>query len=212
MQKTQFPHDWISSAWPKHELNVPLDLSAMKLVQVGYVLVPEYFSWSLEAPEMTEGTDDVRGIIVSFKATPDGLETMMILGANLDLEEWLPWVIARLPMESWKALATEEMVRWLADDEVRLLVPQLADSSETPAISLTKKPQTAKPRRYKITDRHLKEVVGVYTEAVENGEPPTRAVADRFEVAHSTAAKWVGRARRDGLLEGVAQKWGASKE
>jgi hypothetical protein len=55
-------------------------------------------------------------------------------------------------------------------------------------------------KRYRITDALLADVADVYTKARENGRGPTRAVADRFDVAHSTAAKWVGRARKEHLL------------
>ncbi|MDQ0792048.1 hypothetical protein [Streptomyces sp. B1I3] len=55
-------------------------------------------------------------------------------------------------------------------------------------------------KRYRITDEHLRDVVAVYGGAREKGEPPTRAVAAHFDVAHSTAAKWLGHARKRALL------------
>lgn len=55
-------------------------------------------------------------------------------------------------------------------------------------------------KRYRITRAHLEEVADVYTKARSNGQGPTRAVADHFGVAHSTAAKWVGQARTEDLL------------
>lgn len=211
MDKTEIPADWISSVWPKQTEMAPVDLARMKLVQVGFVLLPEYFAWALELPEMGATDEEPRGLIVSFKANPDGLEIMLIHGANVDLEYWLAHVVERLPMEHWKPLATAEMVRWLAQDEVRQHVPQLAGSDERPKVLLAKERPAEKRKRFKITEQHLSEVARVYTEAVERGEPPTMEVAEMFEVAHSTAAKWVGAARRQGLLEGVAQKWGKDK-
>lgn len=62
------------------------------------------------------------------------------------------------------------------------------------------KPQTA-GKRYRITDAHLADVANVYTKARENGHGPTRAVADHFDVSHSTAAKWVGHARQAEFLK-----------
>ncbi|MEU9405078.1 hypothetical protein AB0E08_05120 [Streptomyces sp. NPDC048281] len=210
---TQFPDDWISSAWPKRtEGDREVDLSKLALVRVGYVLLPEHFSWAIEAPEMVKGTDQARGVIVSFKATSQGLEIVLIHGANLDLETWLPWAVERFPMDHWKAFATEEMVRWMAQDDVRRQMPQLAAESAPTSVNLIKQPQVNKVKRYKITDSHLREVARIYTEAVEEGVPPTREVANMFDVAHSTAAKWVGKARSGGLLEGVAQKWGSREE
>ncbi|MEV7240420.1 hypothetical protein AB0N92_04040 [Streptomyces sp. NPDC093248] len=184
----------------------PVNLAEVKLVQVGFVLLPEYFAWGLELPEMNATDDNPRGLIVSFKAKPDGLEIMLIHGANLDLDYWLPYVVDRLPMEHWKSVATAEMVRWLAQDEVRRWMPQLAESDERPKVPPTREQPAAKRKRFKITEQHLKEVARIYRQAVYHGEPPTMAVADAFEVAHSTAAKWVGAARRDGHLEGVEYK------
>lgn len=210
--ETEFPKEWQSYAWPKQTEDAPVDLATLKLVQVGFSLVPEYFSWAIHVPEMYETGDEHVGIIVSFQATEGSLRIMMVLAANLDLDDWLGFITERFPMEHWKSAAKQDMARWLAQDEVRRLVPQLADSVDRPKVGLTKAPAAARRKRYRITPDHLKEVTRIYSEAAERGEPPTRAVADTFDVAHSTAAKWVGAARREGLLEGVAQKWGTKTE
>jgi hypothetical protein len=55
-------------------------------------------------------------------------------------------------------------------------------------------------RRRVVTAQHLAEVAGIYRAAVIRGEPPTVAVAERFTVSHSTAARWVGLARDAGTL------------
>lgn len=55
-------------------------------------------------------------------------------------------------------------------------------------------------RRFRITDRHLAQVADVYKRAAAGGQGPTRAVANYFDVAHSTAAKWAGHARSRGFL------------
>lgn len=54
--------------------------------------------------------------------------------------------------------------------------------------------------RRSLTSEHLATVAEVYSTAHEQGRPPTMAVADHFEVSHSTAAKWVGAARKQGAL------------
>lgn len=59
-------------------------------------------------------------------------------------------------------------------------------------------------RRFRITDRHLAQVADVYKRAASDGEGPTRAVANHFGVAHSTAAKWAGHARTRGFLAATA--------
>lgn len=52
-----------------------------------------------------------------------------------------------------------------------------------------------------ISPEHLEEVVGVYSRALDAGQPPRAAVAEHFLVSPSTAAKWIARAREIGLLE-----------
>jgi hypothetical protein len=69
----------------------------------------------------------------------------------------------------------------------------------------------AAPRRRRFVTRDLlREVAQTYRRAVERGQPPTQAVQEHFSVSHSTAARWVGEARRLKEL-GPARK-GASGE
>jgi hypothetical protein len=55
-------------------------------------------------------------------------------------------------------------------------------------------------RRFRLTREHLADVADVYRGALARGLGPTRTVADVFGVPHSTAAKWVTKARRASLL------------
>ncbi len=52
----------------------------------------------------------------------------------------------------------------------------------------------------------LTEVAAVYTAAQQRRRPPTEAVRQHWLVAHSTAAKWVMRARSEGLLPRANRK------
>lgn len=47
---------------------------------------------------------------------------------------------------------------------------------------------------------HYQQVAEVYDEAIDEGDPPTQAVAEAFDVPYTTAARWVRRARVLGLL------------
>lgn len=47
---------------------------------------------------------------------------------------------------------------------------------------------------------HYEQVAEVYDEALDAGDPPTRAVAETFDVPYTTAARWVRRTRDLGLL------------
>lgn len=44
---------------------------------------------------------------------------------------------------------------------------------------------------------HFEKVALVYREAHQRGDPPRSAVAKHFKVSHSTAARWVSRARHE---------------
>jgi len=49
-------------------------------------------------------------------------------------------------------------------------------------------------------DDHYRQVAQVYMEAADNGDPPTRAVEQHFDVPRPTAGRWVAVARRAGHL------------
>lgn len=55
-------------------------------------------------------------------------------------------------------------------------------------------------RRNAMTKQHLREVAKVYRRALKDEGTPTKAVAEHFNVSHSTAARWVGTARTEGVL------------
>ncbi len=66
---------------------------------------------------------------------------------------------------------------------------------------------TVGPRRGRpLLADDLRDVAGVYRAAWFDGRPVTAAVADRFGIAQSTAAKRIRAARKAGLLEGVGVK------
>lgn len=58
--------------------------------------------------------------------------------------------------------------------------------------------RTGRPRMY--GREHFAEVAAIYSDALDYGAAPTRAVAEHFGVSQSNAAKWVYRAREMHLL------------
>jgi transposase len=48
-------------------------------------------------------------------------------------------------------------------------------------------------------------VADIYRDALEHGEAPTSAVAAKFVVSKSAAAKWVAKCRKLGLLPPTTQ-------
>lgn len=61
-------------------------------------------------------------------------------------------------------------------------------------------PATETRRRRRVTRDLLTQVAAMYRKAHEDGKPPTQAVAEAFEVSHSTAGRWVVEARKAGVL------------
>jgi hypothetical protein len=61
------------------------------------------------------------------------------------------------------------------------------------------------PRRGRYPDDHWSTVAKVYEEAWQGRDDPTAAVAEHFDLPHSTAAKHVARARDLGLLPRLGQ-------
>lgn len=55
-------------------------------------------------------------------------------------------------------------------------------------------------RRRLVTREHLVGVAKVYRKALAEGVPPTKAVAEHFTATHSSAARWVREARKEGIL------------
>lgn len=88
----------------------------------------------------------------------------------------------------------------------RITKPQIAEltamerGDDTPHDAYIRRP------RNRITDDHLAKVAVIYKHADAGGHPPTRAVAVAFNASHSTAARWVGQARKKDLLPPAARE------
>ena len=86
------------------------------------------------------------------------------------------------------------------DDHVRRRIAEATAEGQGLAASAFRAGITQPRRRRLVTPQHLTEVAEIYREAYELGLPPTKTLAERFQISHSTAARWVGRARATGAL------------
>jgi hypothetical protein len=208
----ELPPGWVVGAWPYGWDPDHPPLGDDDLKRVGYVLLPTLFQMSVEWPELwpdgnapAKVTEDWRGLIVTFNVEGDHVVTQDVTAFGIDLGEWLSFVTEKFPPRLWKAVAVAEITQFFAWDAKRKKHP-LGSSTRAP------EPPRPKPepgrqrrsdgtvRRHRITKQHLHDVAGIYTSAVRHGLPPTRTVAEHYNVAHSTAAKWVSAARRNHLL------------
>lgn len=173
--------------------------------------------------------DDDFAIFLTFHVFEEVLYLSSIRGSSVDATEGYAKVAEHIPPDQWKALGVLKITEYLAEftntgkwidghgerlphgypryywnktptAAVRWLAqlrspdaPLLADDPHAPTLHAG--------RRNRITDDLLREVADIYNNANEIGAAPTRAVAEHFQKSHSTAAKWVGSARRKGFLE-----------
>jgi hypothetical protein len=84
--------------------------------------------------------------------------------------------------------AVEAWVRELPSNERLRFYEQYAEGARAPR------------RGSPITDENLRQVAEVYRAALERGDPPTETVANVLNVARSTAARWVSKARERDFL------------
>lgn len=80
----------------------------------------------------------------------------------------------------------------------QVMAPDAAAKAWTRTRRALEMPSSA--RRDRVTIPVLEEAATVYREAWRDGQNPTQAVASHFHKSHSTAARWVGQARKLGLL------------
>lgn len=207
--KTGPPPHWDVSVWPDgwdFERDYYPDPN---LTQVGYVLLPARFHMVLHWPDLMDGKSEHGGaLIVGFEARDGELEFRELYGVDMDVEKWIGHLVQEFPPDKWKSFAVAEITRFLALDEDPQEAAKRA-ASAMQVVDLRKRVQ-AEPKvgrkRHRITEEHLAEVAGIYADADARGEPPTLTVAGHFGVAHSTAAKWVGKARDIGLLKPALKK------
>lgn len=181
----------------------PQQLNMIRDVQIDYVTVPDDFVMVIQTQDML-GAVEPTAIIVNFRASRrEGVTLTRITGVGAHWENYLGEVVRGFPPTGWAKHAEGLIVDFLRLPEKREAVS--APISELPPRQLEVRDSAPSlgvgvQRRRKITPEHLQEVAKIYTAAQASDDPPTQAVRVRFAVSHSTAAKWVGAARRAGFL------------
>lgn len=199
-----FPQGWRVLAVPSNWDPTALELNIRPVtIRSKFLTLPEDFFMTIQTPEMIAKSRNT-AVIVTFRTTTSGVEIRSITGMGDGWIGFLDEIIRELPAATWEKCAEGKMAEFLRlFDEVRESTSAIVQ--EMPLWKLHAGPgpspvEVGVQRRRKITPEHLKEVARVYQEAQANDDPPTRAVESHFAVSHSTAAKWVGAARRADLL------------
>lgn len=125
------------------------------------------------------------------------------------------WLTALRRVTGVLAIATAQLAATLAKmrtldlmpadvlhGDQRLSVPEVSEflAEVGDSVAAVAYPDSRPQRRRRMTRKLLREVAEVYRQALVEGEAPTVAVREHFQVSHSTAARWVGQARKVGEL------------
>lgn len=164
-------------------------------------MYPEAFIMAIETPEM-EAEAEQTAITVLLAATTSGVTVKRVYGIGANWINYLGLVVNVFPPAEWAKRAMRDVVDFMMLDDMRERLAERGVDLPIPELDSATggHPDAGVQRRRRLTPDHLQEVADVYEKAQKAGEPPTRAVQYHFDVSHSTAAKWVGKARTAGLL------------
>jgi hypothetical protein len=193
----------VGSSWRQGLQRVEAAIETAKQTKLGELVVPELFE--LEVTEHDQGNPDNPPLVINllFAVVDERVELCGLIAPPLEVLDALDHLRDQRSLDGWKRLALVSLAEGQAQDALRasgrpgdkeerfdFIVEAMDRANRTPMAR----------RRNRVTAEHLVEVARVYREAWEVGEHPTIAVQNHFEVSHSTAARWVGKARRAGHL------------
>lgn len=143
--------------------------------------------------------------LMQLNASGDGVRALTSLGMTEDNARRLLDAYSTEP-NMWPTFQPEQSID-LHGQQWQTAMDTWRGSLESGNLSATARATSARPnaRRNRVTRKHLEAVATVYREAQRLGMPPTKAVEDAFHTSYSTATRWVGLARSEGLL-GPAQR------
>ena len=174
-------------------------------VQMGNVTLPKRFYLGIRPDEGVAGPGVT--MCLCYTATAKEILLAQVIATGVEVPAALDILRKARSMEWWKRFAFMRMVFESADDRLVYGVgdPNAAARGDVWEASMmqTLKEAFSTPisrRRNRLTPSHLVQVAEVYRVAWQDGSPPTKAVAQTFSVSHSTAARWVGAARKAGHL------------
>lgn len=207
---TELPQDWqarVGIDWPDWN-DLPSDFdeeAARSVARAGSSYVPDHFHLYVR-PSRADWA-----IWLGYVYRDGAVRLALAAATDVDVPQALEQLRSARPLGWWARYATLQVVQQVAvftsddlagdpvDGEnawagVRGAVERQRSRSQQAAAAV---PVTA--RRNRVTDSHLEQVAELYREAQADGAP-TLAVSERWGTSHSTAARWVQRARAAGLL------------
>jgi hypothetical protein len=171
-------------------------------VNVGNVTVPATFYLQVAPDPKVAGEGTT--ILLGYLAQDEEVRLTDVLATGIEVPQALDILRKERPMEWWKRYVFMHMVFDVTREAVGEPPDDAAgDDAWFTAMGATLLDAFNVPitqRRKRLTDSHLAKVAEAYRVAWQAGTPPTKAVAQDFTVSHSTAARWVGAARKAGHL------------
>lgn len=186
------------------------------LERAGNVLLPAAFT-GIAHPD--DGSDV---LFLCFKVQEGEVMLTTVMSSQSDVHTALDRLRRAAPMDTWRRLCIVGMARFLASadpeemaaEDVKVGMGGMRSEWEKAARAWQSQLQgwgqqnaeraetepVHRRKRNRITREHLEKVAEIYRQADADGAPPTRAVQDAFATTHSTAAKWVSQARKEGIL------------
>lgn len=196
------------------------DVEEPEYVQAGTLLLPRFFRLHIAHTD-----SPTWAATLFFKVSESGdIAFRRFTAGGVEVHEALNLISKVHPIEDWSRIAVAGLVLDELHESVGLPVDaarkdarariELAGAASIPledtgdpldidrdrTAEIVRESQRMSVKRVRVTDDHLRAVVVVYKVAAESGLGPTLAVADHFDTSHSTAARWVGMARKRGLL------------
>jgi hypothetical protein len=188
----------INVGWSRGLSKTVGTIEAAKPTRLGEIWVPELFE--LEFVEHDPKDPDNPQLVINllFEVVDESVRLREVIADPIEVPEALDHLRQRRSINEWKKVALMALVSNLTekaleasgrphDEERAAIVGEAIRRAHRTPIAR---------RRDRITSEHLANVASVYREAWKAGEHPTKAVESHFEVSHSTAARWVGQARR----------------
>jgi hypothetical protein len=188
----------VTVGWSRGLSRTVETIEAAKQTKLGEIWVPELFELEFAEHDPTDPNNPRLVINLLFEVVNEAVQLREVIADPLEVPEALDHLRARRSMNEWKRIALMTLAAKLAEAALEASGrPYDEDGAAIVGEAIRRAHRTPIARRRdRITSEHLAEVARVYREAWEAGEHPTIAVQDHFGVSHSTAARWVGQARR----------------
>lgn len=163
-------------------------------VDFGRGRIPEFFTVQIEPDGVFGGDGEYWNLDLFFQVDrgADNSELRYARCNQRDLGSVFDLVRDAWPLSTWRSWA--HMTLLLGGDRQAW---QATEDEVGNALAVLSATRPRKRRRTSITDEHLEAVAKIYLAAPEK---PTLAVERHFITNHSTAARWVGLARKAGLI------------